>query len=208
MAWKAIDRTQPVIDADAPALLSDAVREKIRSFFERYETKRAVVLPALQVTQNALGHVSLQAMVEIAELLDLQPSEVYDTASFYTHFWMQPKGRKTIVCCRSTTCAMLNSEAVLQAFKDALGIDEHQTTPDGKYSLMTEECLAGCDHAPCVLINERLHHRIKPEDVPELLADPENDKLDVPRSTLFDPPPGGGDAATKAAAGDSGAADG
>jgi hypothetical protein len=53
---------------------------------------------------------------------------------------------------------------------------------------MTEECLAGCDHAPCVLINERLHQRVKPEDVPGLLADANNDKLDIPRSTLFDPP--------------------
>ena len=169
-------------------MLGEAVREKIRSFFDRYETKRAALLPALQIAQNTLGHVNLQAMVEIAELLDLQPSEVYDTASFYTHFWTTPKGRKTIVCCRSTSCALLNAEAVLQAFKDTLGIDEHQTTPDGEYSLMTEECLAGCDHAPCVLINERLHQRVKPEDVPGLLADPNNDKLDIPRSTLFDPP--------------------
>jgi NADH:ubiquinone oxidoreductase subunit E len=201
MAWKAIDRIQPVVDPDAAPLLSDAVREKIRSFFGRYETKRAAVLPALQIAQNELGHVSLQAMVEIAELLELQPSEVYDTATFYTHFWTEPKGRKTIVCCRSTSCALLNGDAVLQAFKDALGIGEHQTTADGEYSLMTEECLAGCDHAPCVLINERLHHRVKPEDVPQLLADPDNDKLDVPRSTLFDPPPAGEKPATASEAG-------
>ena len=71
-------------------MLSEAVREKIRSFFDRYETKRAALLPALQIAQNTLGHVNLQAMVEIAELLDLQPSEVYDTASFYTHFWTKP----------------------------------------------------------------------------------------------------------------------
>ena len=72
--------------------------------------------------------------------------------------------------------------------KKQLGIDEHGTTPDGEYSLMTEECLAGCDHAPCMLINERLYKHVKPEDLAGILANPDNDRIDVPRSTLFDPP--------------------
>ena len=188
MAWETIDRNQPVVEPDAGPVLDGSVREKIRSFFDRYETKRAVLLPALQVTQNALGHVSLAAMVEIAELLELRPSEVFDTIGFYTHFWTRPKGRKVIVCCRSISCDLMGAGEVLQAFKDALGIDEHQTTPDGEYSLMTEECLAGCDHAPCVLINEKLHKRVTPADVPRLLADADNDTLDIPRSDLFDTP--------------------
>lgn len=188
MAWETIDRNQPALEPEAGPVLDEAVRRKIRSFFDRYETRRAVLLPALQVTQNALGHVSLAAMVEIAELLELRPSEVFDTVGFYTHFWTGPKGDKVIVCCRSISCDLLGSDQVLQAFKDALGIDEHQTTPDGKYSLATEECLAACDHAPCVLINEKLHRRVKPADVPRLLGDAENDTLDVPRSDLFDAP--------------------
>jgi NADH-quinone oxidoreductase subunit E len=188
MAWKAIDRITPVVDAKAPPVLSEAVRVKIRSFFERYETKRAALLPALHVVQNALGSVPWQAMVEIAELLGIHPSEVIDTISFYTHFWTHPKGRKVIVVCRSLTCEVMGGMAVLDEVKRCLGIDEHETTPDGKYSLMTEECLAGCDHAPCMLVNERLHKRVKPEDVPRLLADEDNDRLDIKRSELFDPP--------------------
>jgi NADH:ubiquinone oxidoreductase subunit E len=188
MAWKTIDRNQPPADSDDAPVLSEAVRDKIRSFFDRYETKRAALLPALQITQNALGHVSLGAMVEIAELLEIPPSAVFDTIGFYTHFWTHPKGKKVIVCCRSVSCAVMGGEGVLQAFKDELGIDEHQTTPDGKHSLVTEECLAGCDHAPCVLINEKLHKQVTPEDVPKLLADANNDVLDIPRSDLFDAP--------------------
>ncbi len=190
MVWKTIDRNQALAEAEAGPVLSEAVRAKVRSFFPRYETKRAALLPALHIVQHALGRVSLQAMVEIAELLELRPSEVFDTVGFYTHFWTESKGRKVIVCCRSISCSVLNADAVLQAFKDALGIGEHQTTPDGEYSLMTEECLAGCDHGPCVLIGERLHKRVKPEDVPRLLGDPNNDRVDVPRSELFDRPEG------------------
>ncbi|MGB2985988.1 MAG: NAD(P)H-dependent oxidoreductase subunit E [Phycisphaerae bacterium] len=188
MAWKAIDRNQPVVEAGAEPVLSEAVREKIRSFFDRYEAKRAVLLPALHVVQNALGSIPWQAMVEIAELLEIHPSDVIDTVSFYTHFWTHPKGRKAIVVCRSLSCEVMGGAAVLEEIKRQLGIDEHETTPDGKYSLMTEECLAGCDHGPCLLINEKLHKRVKPEDVAALLADEKNDQVDVERSDLFDAP--------------------
>jgi len=188
MAWNALDRTQPITPADAPPLLSDAVRDKIRSFFQRYDTKRAALLPALHVAQSALGHVPYQAMVEIAELLEPHPSDVLDTLSFYTHFWTHPKGRKVVTVCRSLSCELLGSGEVLDEVRRQLGIDEHGTTPDGQYSLVTEECLAGCDHAPCLLINEKLHKRVKPEDVARILADEKNDRLEVPRSDLFDAP--------------------
>ena len=188
MAWKTINRLESVVDADAPPALSEAVREKIRTFFPRYETKRAALLPALWIVQNANGHVSHPAMVEIADLLEIHPSDVLDTLSFYTHFWTHPKGKKVLTVCRSLTCELLGGAAVLDTLKSRLGIEEHGTTEDGQYSLVTEECLAGCDHAPCLLVNEKLHHRVKPEDIEALLADEQNDQLAMQRSDLFDPP--------------------
>ena len=170
--------------------MSEAVREKIRFFFPRYETRRAVLLPALHVVQSALGYLSWQAMSEIAELLDLPPSDVLDTASFYTHFHMQPKGRKVITVCRSISCEVMGGRELLEELKRLLGIDEHETTADGRYTLVTEECLACCEDAPCMLIGEKLHRRVRVEDVATILADENNDKVDVERSDLFDPPSG------------------
>lgn len=189
MAWQAVDRIHPVIDKDAPPILSDAVLEKIRSFFPRYETKRAALLPALHVVQDALGHVNHQAMKEIAEVLEIPPSDVLDTMSFYTHFWDHAKGEKVVVVCRSLSCQLMGSDAVLQAAREELKIDEHGTTPDGKYSLVTEECLAACDHAPCVLVNEKMHKRVRPDQISKLLKDAKNDEIAFPRSSLFDKPP-------------------
>lgn len=188
MAWKALDRRTAVVDEKAPPVLSEGVREKIRSFFPRYETKRAALLPALHVVQDALGHIGPQAIKEIAGLLEITPASVLDTLSFYTHFWQHPKGRKVIVVCRSLSCQLMGSEAVLNAIKNELGIGEHESTPDGRYSLATEECLAACDHGPCMLVNEKLHKRVRPEDMKRLLADSANDRLDVERSDLFDRP--------------------
>ena len=188
MPWKTIDWITPVVDKDATPLLTEAVRAKIKTFFDRYESKRAALLPALHIVQNTLGLISLQAMVEIASVLEIHPSDVMDTASFYTHFWTHHKGRKVITVCRSLSCEMMGGAAVLEELKRQLGIDEHETTPDGEYSLVTEECLAGCDHAPCLLVNEKLHKGVKPEDVAELLADADNDRITVERSDLFDTP--------------------
>ncbi|MFH0981273.1 MAG: NAD(P)H-dependent oxidoreductase subunit E [Planctomycetota bacterium] len=188
MAWKAIDRKSPVIDPKAAPVLSEAVRKKIESFLPRYETKRAALLPALHVVQDELGHVDYQAMKEAAELLELPPSAVLDTLSFYTHFWTQAKGRKVITVCRSVCCEVMGGITLLEAIKAKLGIDEHQTTPDGEYSLVTEECLALCDYGPCMLINEKVHKCVRPEDLDRILADPDNDAPAVPRSDRFDGP--------------------
>lgn len=186
MAWKTIDRqNDPIPEGSGPALCEEA-RNKIRQFMDRYENTRGALIPALHVAQDSAGHLSLQVMKEVAECLGINPADVIDTTSFYTHFWTHARGKKVIVVCRSITCQMAGGDAVFEAVKKELGIDEHETTPDGKYSLITEECLAGCDHAPCMLIGEKLHERVKPEDVPAILADEDNDKIDVPRSYLYD----------------------
>lgn len=188
MAWKAIDRVAPAADDAKEPLLSEAVKEKIRAFFPRYPSKRAALLPALHIVQDAYGYISHRAMRDIAELLEITPAQVLDTASFYTHFWTHAKGQKVIVCCRSLSCELTGGREVLAAIERQLGIKDHETTADGKYTLITEECLGACEHGPCMLIGEKLHSRVKPEDVPGLLADADNDRIDVPRSTIYDGP--------------------
>jgi len=188
MSWKTINRNEPAISPDAPPILSEAIGDKIRSLFPRYDTKRAVLLPALHIVQDGLGHIPWQAMKEIADILEIHPSDVIDTISFYTHFWTHPKGQKVITACRSVSCETMGGAEVLDELKKQLGIGEHETTADGRFSLVTEECLAGCDHAPCLLINEKMHKCVKVEDVGRILADDNNDKIDHKRSDLFDAP--------------------
>lgn len=186
VSWQTIDRT--ATPAEMGPGLSEAAKAKIRTFFPRYPTKQAVVLPALHIAQDEVGYVSLQAMRDVAEVLELPPSKVADVVSFYTHFWTHPRGRKTIVLCRSLTCELMGGKEVLAALEEKLGIKDHETTADGEWSLMTEECLAACEHAPCMLINEKLHRCVKVEDLDRVLNDPDNDKLEMPRSDLFDAP--------------------
>lgn len=190
MSWQAIDRKTVAPDKLGPGL-SAAAKEKIRTFFPRYPSKRAVTLPALYIAQDEIGYVSLQAMRDIAEVLEITPACVLDVVTFYTHFWTHPKGKKVIMVCRSISCQLMGADRLLEALEKKLGIEEHGTTADGRYSLMTEECLAACDHAPCLWINERMHKCVRVEDLDRLLNDPSNDKLPFERSDLFDAPHSG-----------------
>ncbi len=176
MAWQVINREIAAAPADGKPLLTEEVKAKIARFFPKYETRRAVLIPALHVVQETFGNVSYQAMKEIGEFLAVPPSEVLDTMSFYSHFWTGDRGRKVIVVCRSLSCQVMGHEALLEALRRHLAISEHETTPDGQWSLMTEECLGACEHGPCMLINERLHAKVRPDDVARILADPNCDK--------------------------------
>lgn len=186
MAWKAIDRIHPAADDGKEPLLSEAVKEKIRSFFPRYPSKRAALLPALHIVQDTYGYISHRAMRDIAELLEITPAQVLDTVSFYSHFWRHPKGRKVIVACRSLACELMGAREINEAIAGKLGVGEHGTSEDGQYSFVTEECLGACEHGPCLLINEKLHKCVKLADVPKLLADANNDRIEVERSDLYD----------------------
>ena len=186
MAWQAIDRTKPAADDGDEPVLSGAAKEKIRGFFPRYPTKLAVLLPALHIVQNTYGYISHRAMRDIAELLEIAPSQVLDTVTFYTHFWTHPKGKKMIVACRSLSCELMGAREVNEAIAGKLGVGEHGTSSDGAYSFVTEECLGACEFGPCLLVNEKLHRCVQIKDVPKLLADVDNDKVDVPRSDLYD----------------------
>lgn len=136
-------------------VLNDEIRQAIREYFPRYPNRRAVVLPALHVVNRHLGYVPLEAVVEIAELLELAPAQVYDTLSFYGFFKQdRPAGRLRVWVCRSISCAARGGEELLEYLCQRLGVRPGETTPDGRVTLEFAECLGACDHAPAMLSGE------------------------------------------------------
>jgi len=115
------------------------------------------VLPALHIVNEHLRYVPHQAVVEIAELLDLAPAQVQDTLTFYGFFKQdKPHGRTRIWVCRSISCALRGGEAVLDHLCHKLNIKPGETTPDGRITIEAAECLGGCEFAPCMLAGEEL----------------------------------------------------
>jgi NADH-quinone oxidoreductase subunit E len=147
-------------------VLTPEIVDAIRECFPRYPTRRAVVLPALHVVNERLGYVPPQAVVEIAELLELAPAEVQDTLSFYGFFPQdRPQGRVVVWFCQSCGCAARGSEGLLVYLCEKLGIRPGETTPDGQATVRTAECLGACDYAPAMLAGDVLHKNLTGEKI-------------------------------------------
>ncbi|MGC8641999.1 MAG: NAD(P)H-dependent oxidoreductase subunit E [Isosphaeraceae bacterium] len=136
------------------SILSEPLREKIRALFPRYPSKRAVTLPALHLVQEHLRCVPLQAMAEIAELLEITPAEVHDTMSFYGFFPQAPVGEVRVWICRSLSCMLRGGDELLEHACHRLQIEPGETTADGKLTVEYAECLGLCDMAPAALADD------------------------------------------------------
>jgi NADH-quinone oxidoreductase subunit E len=151
--------------------LPDEIREKIQNLLTRYPSKQAVTLPALHLVHDHFRCVPIEAIREIADLLDLAPSEVHDTMSFYQFFKDEDHklGATRLWVCRSISCALRGGDDLLQHCSDKLGVPPGVTTADGKVTLEFAECLGGCDGAPCVLVNDSLRFDVTPEKADRLI---------------------------------------
>jgi NADH-quinone oxidoreductase subunit E len=138
------------------SFLSEDLKTRIQAYLSRYPNKQAVTLPALHIVQDALRCVPLGAIREIADLLDLAPSEVHDTMSFYGFFRDEQHklGKTRLWVCRSLACNLRGADDLLAHFSEKLGVPPGGTTPDGKITLEFAECIGACEGAPCALLND------------------------------------------------------
>ena len=145
-------------------VLTDQMLEKIEALAPRYPNRRALTLPALHIVNDALRHVPLEAVAEVAAVLGLAPADVQDTLSFYGFFHQeQPAVRVRTWVCRSISCAQRGGEEVLETLCHAAGIQPGGTTADGSITIEPAECLGACDFAPCMLANKELYKNLTHE---------------------------------------------
>ena len=150
----------------------------IRNLMNRYpEGKhKSALLPALHIAQAEFnGWLSAPVMDKVAELMNIQPIEVYEVASFYSMFNLKPVGKCLIEVCRTSSCWLRGANDVVAHIEKRLGIKDGETTSDGKFTLKTVECLGSCGTAPMLQIGEHFHENLTLEKVDELLNKHQND---------------------------------
>ncbi len=149
--------------------LIDARKEEIERHLAKYPSKRSAVMPLLYIAQEEYGHITPEAVEEIAGLLDMSVTDVKSIVGFYTMYHDRPKGRYLIQICDDLPCALRDSGEILAYLIQKLGIQPGETTEDGLFTLETVMCIAACDRAPVIQVNFHYHEHMTKEKVDALI---------------------------------------
>lgn len=154
-------------------VLTEDQKNRIRAYIPKYPRKQAVTLPALHLVHDEMRTVSNEAIVEIAEILDLHPSEVRDTMTFYAFFKEegQKLGTTRLWVCRGLACMLRGAYELIEHCEHKLGVKCGETTPDGKITLEFAECIGACDGAPACLKEDAHVMDVTPERADQLIAE-------------------------------------
>jgi NADH-quinone oxidoreductase subunit E len=142
----------------------EKLRERFPAGFES-----SLVLPCLHRIQHERGYVSDSDVEELTQYLGVPQIQIEEVLSFYTMFRRKPIGRWHLQMCHNVSCSMRGAENILAHIEKKLGIRPGQTTPDGRFTLSTAECLGSCGTAPMMMVNEAYHENLTNAKVDELL---------------------------------------
>ena len=142
---------------NAPMVLSPEALARIDRAIAKYPPgqRQSAVMAALTVAQGEKGWLSTEMMDFVAQYLGMPPIAVYEAASFYGMYNLQPVGRHKITLCTNLPCALSGAALAAEQLKSKLGIGFNQTTPDGQFTLKEGECLGACGDAPVCLHNDK-----------------------------------------------------
>ncbi len=154
--------------------LSATSRQKIDREVAKYppDQKQSAVMGALIIAQDEKGWLSTETMDEVAAHLDMAPVAVYEVATFYNMYNLEPTGRHKLTICTCLPCGLQGSLDAADHLKAKLGIDFNETTSDGRVTLKEGECMGACAMAPVILVNnKKMHDYMSKEKIDALLKE-------------------------------------
>jgi NADH-quinone oxidoreductase subunit E len=155
-------------------MLSTDALKKIDREIAKYppEQKQSALMAALGIAQDEKGWLSSETIDAVAGYLGLTPIAVYEVATFYSMYNMQPVGRHKITICTNLPCALSGATAAAKHLKEKLGVGFNETTEDGALTLKEGECMGACGDAPVLLVdNKRMCSWMTPEKLDQLIAE-------------------------------------
>jgi NADH-quinone oxidoreductase E subunit len=151
------------LDFSAPA------KQQIERLRSRYPTSQAALLPVLHVAQDEFGHLSDEAIELVAKTLALPPAHVFGVVTFYTMFHREPRGANELMVCTNVSCMLRGAYGILNHIEKKLGCKAGETSADGAFTLIEEECLAACANAPMMVCGQEYYLDLTPEKVDKVL---------------------------------------
>ena len=164
-----------VEDTQAPVTFSAELIAQFADIVTRYPAgkQKSALLPILHMVQAEYGWVSAPAMDKVAEYLQLLPIEVYEVATFYSMYFMNPTGKYMLEVCRTGPCEIVGAGKIMDYIENKLGVKEGEITPDGLFSWRGVECLAACGYAPVLQIGPEytFYENLTNDSVDKLIED-------------------------------------
>jgi len=155
-------------DPERPEFTPEHLAE-VRRLQGLYPDRRGALLPVLHLAQDTFGYVSLEVEQYIGTLFDLAPAHVHEVVTFYTMFFQQPKGRHVVSVCHNLSCHLMGAKTIIEHLKQTLGVEVGETTPDGRVTFLTVECLCACEQAPMMQVDDRYEGLLTPDKVDRVL---------------------------------------
>ncbi len=146
---------------------------EFQEWFKRYPPgfESSLVIPCLRRIQEDRGYVADSDIDELVEYLGVPRIQVEEVLAFYTQLRRKPIGKCHIQLCHNVSCSMRGADGLLEHLRTTLGIAGGQTTPDGRFTLTTVECLASCGTAPMMMVNDTYHENLDVAAVDALIAE-------------------------------------
>ena len=170
MVWKTKQSANTMLEMREEPYLTPALMDKIiKDIMPRYATGKGALMTTLHEVQHEYGYIPWQAMLEISKVLEISAAEVADVVSFYEDYFSEPMGKNIVGICQSIACEVCGHQAIIDHLKDKLGVDVHETSANGKFTLLAMECLGSCDNAPCALVNGKQYNNLSVSMVDEIV---------------------------------------
>ncbi len=166
-----------------PAEFSFKDQAAVKEIIARYPAGRqqSACMPLLDLAQRQVGEegataappyggwIPRAAMDEVARIIDIPPTKVYEVATFYSMYNLAPVGKYLLQMCTTTPCWLCGSAKVVEACEKDLGIHVGESTKDGLFTMMEVECLGACANAPMIQINDDFYEDLTPESMTTIL---------------------------------------
>ena len=153
--------------------LSSSSKKEINKWLKKFPdgAKHSAIIPALTIVQKEnKGSLTKEIIIAVAQYLDVASSVVYEVATFYKMYELEPIGKYKISVCTNISCMLCNAYNIAAYLKEKLAISFGGTTKDGKFSLQEVECLGACDGAPAMLINDKLYFDLTLDKIDSILS--------------------------------------
>ncbi len=150
-------------------MLTEDIKKEIESHIHEPQHRAAACTEALRIVQNHKGWIDDESIRDIAAYLGMSSHELDSVATFFNLIHRRPVGRHVIRLCASVSCWVMGYDALRDALLKHLGVAMGQTTPDGRFTVLPNQCLGCCDHGPALMIGRDLHRDVNTAKLAELL---------------------------------------